>query len=40
MVTTFENPTAVEFINEMAAEPDWAMSATLPGRTLSVIVDG
>src|ERR1700712_5156582 len=40
MVTTLDSPVAVEFISEIAAEPDCAMIATWPGATLSVTVDG
>jgi hypothetical protein len=40
MVITFDNPTAVEFISEIAAEPDCAISATFPRVTLAVMVDG
>jgi hypothetical protein len=35
LVMTLEKPRSVEFITEMAAEPDWAISAARPGFTRS-----
>ena len=40
MVTMVEMPKAAELSSEIAAEPDWAMTATAPGRALAVRVAG